>query len=426
MSVTKKTCYNLTGLFILIILAKKLSIVKNSLFLIVLLLFAWGCNNQPKSIEEIAAEIHQKVLTVDTHTDTPWALLKGDFDLSERHDFNDDRSRVDFPRMKEGGLDAVFMASFVGQSIRNDSAYEVAFDKAMLQIDSIHSHLASRGNVAEIATTPADAYRIEKVGKRIVFIGIENGYPVGKNIENIQTFYNKGARYITLCHTKNNDICDSSTDTTEYNGLSELGIEVVREMNRIGMMVDVSHISDSSFFDVLKVTTKPVIASHSCARAICDNPRNLNDDMLKALAVNGGVVQMCILSDYVKTPDPYPARDSAFQAVREKYNFFKDLTEDEEKMARRDWYQADSLYPRDLATVSDMVDHIDHMVKVAGIDHVGIGTDFDGGGGLADCVDVSQMGNVTLELVRRGYSEEDIQKIWGGNIMRVMREVQDI
>jgi len=399
--------------------------VKNFLFLIAVL-SVWGCNNQPKSIEEIAAEIHQKVLTVDTHTDTPWSLLKGDFDLSERHDFKDDRSRVDFPRMKEGGMDAVFMASFVGQSVRNDSAYEVAFSKAMLQIDSIHSHLSSRSDVAEIALTPEDAYRLEKEDKRIVFIGIENGYPIGKDLDNIQIFYNKDARYITLCHTKNNDICDSSTDTTEYNGLSDFGYEVVQEMNRIGMMVDVSHISDSSFFDVLQVTSKPVIASHSCARAICDNPRNLNDDMLKALADNGGVVQMCILSDYVKAPHPYPERDSAFQAIREKYNYFRDLTDEEENNARRDWYLTDSLYPQNLATVADMVDHIDHMVEVAGIDHVGIGTDFDGGGGLADCVDVSEMGNITLELVRRGYSEDEIRKIWGGNIMRVMREVQEL
>lgn len=400
--------------------------MKKILFLSLISLFFWGCNNPPKSIEEIAADIHQNVLTVDTHTDTPWSLLDGKFDLSERHDYKDDRSRLDFPRMKEGGLDAVFMASFVGQSVRNDSAYMLAFGKAMIQIDSIHSHLSSRGNIAEIAISPDDVYRIEKEGKRIVFIGIENGYPLGKDIHNIQIFYNKGARYITLCHTKNNDICDSSTDTTEHIGLSNFGNEVVKEMNRIGMMVDVSHISDSSFFDVLKVSSKPVIASHSCARAICDNPRNLNDDMLKALAKNGGVVQMCILSDYVKTPDPYPERDSAFQAVREKYNNFRDLSDEQESLARRDWYRTDSLYSQNLATVSDMVDHIDHMVKVAGIDHVGIGTDFDGGGGLADCVDVSQMGNVTLELVKRGYSEEDIRKIWGGNIMRVMRVVQDI
>jgi membrane dipeptidase len=257
-----------------------------------------------------------------------------------------------------------------------------------------------------------------------VFIGIENGYPIGQDLSNIARFYAKGARYITLCHTKNNHICDSSTDTTEFNGLSDFGVEVVREMNRLGMMVDVSHISDSSFYDVLALSTVPVIASHSCARAMCDNPRNLNDDMLRKLAGNGGVIQLCILSDYVKTPDPNPARDSVFTAIREKYRNFTDLSEEEEKEARKDWHRADSLYPRVLASVSDAVDHIDHIVEVAGIDHVGIGTDFDGGGGLSDCTDVSQLGNITIELVKRGYTEEAIRKIWGGNIMRVMEQVQ--
>jgi membrane dipeptidase len=248
---------------------------------------------------------------------------------------------------------------------------------------------------------------------------------VGHDLSNLALFRDKGARYITLCHTRNNHICDSSTDTLEHGGLSDFGIGVVKEMNRLGLMVDVSHISDSSFYEVLSLTTAPVIASHSCARAVCDNPRNLSDDMLKKLAVNGGVVQMCILSDYVKTPDPNPRRDSAFQAIREKYHNFTDLTEAEEAQSWKDWNQADSLYPRVLATVSDAVDHIDHMVAVAGIDHVGIGTDFDGGGGLADCRDVSQLGNITIELVKRGYSREDIRKIWGGNIMRVMEKVQD-
>ena len=173
------------------------------------------------------------------------------------------------------------------------------------------------------------------------------------------------------------------------------------------------------------VSSMPRLATRSCSRALGDTPRNLNDDMLRRLAANGGVVQMCILSDYVKKPDPNPGRDSAFRAIREKYRNFTDLTDEEEKEARKDWHRADSLYPRVLATVSDAVDHIDHMVEVAGIDHVGIGTDFDGGGGLADCQDVSQMGNITIELVSRGYSEEDIRKIWGGNIMRVMQQVLD-
>jgi membrane dipeptidase len=398
--------------------------LKKIVFLVAGGIVFWSCNSVVKTPEELAKEIHEKVLTVDTHTDTPWALLRGGFDLNDRHDFKKDHSRVDFPRMKEGGLDAVFMAAFVSQSKRDEEGNQKAKEIVLRTIDSIQSHLAVRSSTTGLALTPDDAYRLEKEDKRIVFIGIENGYAIGNDLSNVQEFYNKGARYITLCHTKNNDICDSSTDTTEFNGLSDFGKEVVREMNRIGMMIDVSHISDSSFYDVLKLTDVPVIASHSCARAICDNPRNLSDDMLKKLAQNGGVIQMCILSDYVRTPNNYAQRDSAFDAIRIKYRNFENLIPEEDKAAEKDWHAVDSIFPRQLATVSDMVDHIDHMVNIAGIDHVGIGTDFDGGGGLADCQDASQMGNITLEFVRRGYSENDIQKIWGGNIMRVMKQVQ--
>jgi membrane dipeptidase len=198
------------------------------------------------------------------------------------------------------------------------------------------------------------------------------------------------------------------------------------EMNRLGMMVDISHVSDASFYDALKLSTKPVIASHSCSRALCDNKRNMTDDMLKALARNGGVVQMCILSAYVKTPDPNPVRDSAMKAMRARWRNFQDLTESEMDSARRDWWKTDEMYPQSLATVQDVCDHIDHMVKVAGIDHVGIGTDFDGGGGVLGCNDVSEMGNITLELVKRGYSKRQIRKIWGGNLMRVLAEVERV
>ncbi len=404
---------------------QKLAVLKKLILLPIIAFVVFGCSQRSKTTEQIAKEIHDKVLTVDSHTDTPWALLKGDFDLSERHDYKKDHSRVDFPRMKEGGLDAIFFASFVGQRERNDSTYSIAYNRAMEQIDSIHSHVNARSEIAEIAVSPKDAYRIENLGKRAIFIGVENGFPLGLDLNNVEVFYNKGARYITLCHTKNNDICDSSTDSTEHNGLSAYGEEVVIEMNRLGMMVDVSHISDSSFYNVINLSKTPVIASHSCARAICDNPRNLNDDMLKKLAENGGVIQMCILSDYVKAPEPNPERDSAQNVVRVKYRGFDDLTEEEMAMARKEWYAIDTIFPRKLATVSDAVDHIDHMVKIAGIDHVGIGTDFDGGGGLADCVDVSELRNITLELVKRGYTEEEIQKIWGGNIMRVLQKVMD-
>jgi len=383
-----------------------------------------GCNFNPESIERRAGKIHEKVFTVDSHTDSPWYLLQGGFNMNDRHDYKKDGSRLDFPRMTEGGLDAVFFAAFVGQKERNDEGNRKAKAKVMATIDSILINLERNTGSAELALTPDKAYRIEKEGKRAIFIGIENGYAIGNELSLIEEFYNKGARYITLCHTKNNDICDSSTDSTEFNGLSVFGQKVVKEMNRVGMMIDVSHISDSSFYQVLALSAVPVIASHSSARAICDNPRNLNDDMLRALAKNGGVVQMCILSDYVKIPEPFPERDSAFKALKLKYDNFENLNPEQEKQAWAEWDQLDVQYPRKLANVSDAVDHIDHMVQVAGIDHVGIGTDFDGGGGLADCQDVSQLGNITLELVKRGYSENEIRKIWGANLMRVMREVQ--
>ena len=400
--------------------------MKKIVRLAVLGIFLQGCDSGVKTSEETAKHIHEKILTVDSHTDTPWALLQGGFDLDDRHDYAKDKSRVDFPRMKEGGLDAVFMAAFVSQRKRDEEGNAKAKELIMNTIDSIQVHLAARTGTSGIALTPDDAYRLEKEGKRSVFIGIENGYAIGNDLGNIEKFYLKGARYITLCHTRNNDICDSSTDSTEYNGLSAFGIKVVKEMNSLGMMIDVSHLSDSSFYDVLALTRVPVIASHSCARAICDSPRNLNDDMLVKLAQNGGVVQMCILSDYVKKAEPFPARDSAFQALDDKYGNFHDLPDEDAKKAWAEWEKIDSVFARKLATISDAVNHIDHIVKIAGIDHVGIGTDFDGGGGLADCKDVSQLGYITLELVKRGYSEKDIRKIWGGNIMRVMNEVQRV
>ena len=353
-----------------------------SLLILPLLLFA--CNNTTKTIEQQALEIHQKILTVDSHTDTPLWLMRG-FNMDERHDYKESRSRLDFPRMEEGGLDAVFMAAFIGQRVRDSAGNAKAIQRISDIIDSIHHHVGN-STLAEIATTSEDAYSIEEEGQRAIFIGIENGFGIGNDIDKLQYYYDQGVRYVTLCHTKNNDICDSSTDTTEHGGLSDFGEKVVKEMDRLGMMIDVSHISDESFYDVIELTTSPVIASHSCARAICDNSRNMTDDMLRKLAENGGVIQMCILSSYVKDPEPFPERDSAKQAVREKYRGFQDLTDEEMKNARRDWYAVDEVYPPKLATVSDAVDHIDHIVEVAGIDHVGIGTDFDGGGGLKDLI----------------------------------------
>lgn len=374
-----------------------------------------------------ARAIHDRALTIDTHTDTPLRLRSGSFDIGKR---NDPRKRgggkVDFPRMKEGGLDSAFFAVFVGQAKLTPEGRGKAKNNALNQFSLIKNALKAYPDLAEQALGSKDAPLIEKKGKRAIYIGMENGYPIGTEISLVEKFYNLGARYITLCHTSNNDICDSSTDRKGklHGGLSEFGKKVVSEMNRIGMIIDVSHISDDSFYDVLKFSKTPVIASHSCARAICNNPRNLDDKMLKLMAEKGGVIQLCILSEYVKSPKPNPARDEAFRKLRAKYSNYSSLPEKEKARVREEWYELSRKFPRVLATVSEAVDHIDHIIKVAGIDHVGIGTDFDGGGGLKDCYDSSELWRITYELVKRGYSEEDIKKIWGGNFIRVFKAVE--
>ncbi|HKL67213.1 MAG TPA: dipeptidase, partial [Bacteroidales bacterium] len=364
-----------------------------SLFILAAFLLSMNaCVDKEERISRKADRIHNAVLTVDTHCDTPMRLMRSDFDLGKR---NDDGC-VDFPRMVEGGLDAEFFAVFLGQGPRNDTAYREVYNRTIEIFERIHANVEKNSEMAEVAYTADDAYRIKKAGKRVAFIGIENGYPIAKDISRVEEFYNMGARYITLSHSRNNDICDSSTDDLgpEHNGLSEFGEQVVQEMNRLGMMVDVSHISDQAFYDVIELSKAPVIASHSSCRALCESPRNLDDDMLLALKDNGGVIQICILSNYLKQPEPNPVLDQKMKELRKKYNDFEGLSEEEFEQARKEYYQVRNKY-RKLATVKDAVDHIDHVVQLIGIDYVGIGSDFDGGGGIEDVRDVSQMKNIT-------------------------------
>ena len=392
---------------------------------IILILLSIAVSVSAQNIEQKAAKIHNNIFTIDSHTDTPLMFFNSDFDIGIKHDGHKGEGKIDIPRMEEGGLDAVFFAVFIGQGERDSLGHEKAFEKAEQIFEATYAAVNKYPEKAAIATSPDQGYQLEKQGKRAIYLGIENGYPLGTNLENINHFYTLGTRYITLVHTRNNDISDSSTDKNgaEHNGLSPYGEKVVKRMNELGIMIDVSHASDSTFYDVIELTTKPIIASHSCARALCNNPRNLSDDMLRAIAKNGGVVQMCILSDYVKEIEQSPERLAAEKAFREKHSNWANYTEEERKKGIQDWYRLDVDYPQKQATVSDAVDHIDHMVKIAGIDHVGIGTDFDGGGALQDCFDVSELRNITIELVKRGYSEEDIRKIWGGNFMRVFEAV---
>ena len=392
----------------------------NGLLFVLLLLS--GCSNGEDQLIKRANKIHESILTVDTHCDTPMEFSRSDFDLGEKHT----TGCVDFPRMAEGGLHSEFFAVFIGQGPRDDSSFNLAHRKALDNFNAIHKNVEKNSSLAKMAYSPDDAYRIFKEGKIAAFIGLENGYPIGKDISRIKQYYDLGARYITLCHSKNNDICDSSTDSkgSESNGLSSLGSEVVKEMNRLGIMVDVSHISDKSFFDVLKTTKAPVIASHSSCRALCENPRNLNDDMLLALKENDGVIQICILSNYVKIPEPNPELDVRLGEVRNKYGDYNALSDQAQKQMRDEYRAIQKKYQK-LATVTDVVDHIDHVVQVIGVDYVGIGTDFDGGGGVDGCRTVAEMKNITIELLRRGYKKSDIEKIWSGNIMRVFRNVEN-
>jgi len=385
--------------------------------------FLTGCRNSEEQLIKQADKIHASILTVDTHCDTPMEFSDPAFDLG----VNNDEGCVDFPKMIKGGLHAEFFAVFTGQGPRNDSTYNKVHKKALDIFSAIYKNVEKNYAMAEIATTPDDAYRLKKAGKIAAFIGVENGYPIGKDLTRIKQYYDLGARYITLAHTKNNDICDSSTDPNgpENNGLSPFGSQVVKEMNRLGMMVDISHISDKSFYDVLKVTNAPVIASHSSCRALCGSPRNLNDDMLVALKENGGVIQICILGNYLKTPEPNPELDLKLKELHDRYGEYNALPDSTKKVMRKEYRDIQKSYEKP-ATVKDVVDHIDHVVQVIGIDYVGIGTDFDGGGGVDGCRTASDMKNITIELLRRGYSKADITKIWGGNVMRVLRKVEEL
>jgi membrane dipeptidase len=390
---------------------------------VVAILFFTGCGNTEEQLIKKAEKIHASVLTVDTHCDTPMGFSRSDFDLGVRHE----TGCIDFPRMKEGGLNAEFFAVFIGQGPRNDSSYNKVHQRALFTFDAIHKNVEKNSSMAEIALTADDAYRIKKEGKIAAFIGVENGYPVGKDITRVKQYYDLGARYITLAHSRNNDICDSSTDPkgAESNGLSPFGEEVVKEMNRLGMMVDVSHISDKSFYDVIKITKAPVIASHSSSRALCEHPRNLDDNMLLALKENGGVIQICILGSYLKTPEPNPELDAKLRELQEKYGDTRNLPDSIRSKIRAESREIRNKYEKG-PTVKDIVDHIDHVVQVIGVDYVGIGTDFDGGGGIEGCRTAADMKNITIELVRRGYVKKDIEKIWGGNAMRVLREVEKL
>ena len=325
---------------------------------------------------QMAKDIHSRILSVDTHTDTPLWFTRGDFSVGKRKS-----NQVNIQKMEEGKLDAQFLAIFLAQKERDEASSQVAVEKCLKMIENTYADAAKYQDGCGIALTEEDALRLKAEGKKAFFLGIENGYAIGKDIKNVKKYKEMGIQYMTLSHSYDNDICNSSSNTEDASkGLTAFGRKVVKEMNKVGMMIDVSHVSEGTFWDVIKLSKDPVFASHSSVKALCDHDRNLTDDQLRALAKNGGVIQICIYDGYLNNDAK-------------------------------------------AASIDDVVKHIDHAVKVAGIDHVGIGSDFDGGGGVPGCTGDNDMINITVKLLEKGYSEEDIRKIWGGNFFRVLNQV---
>lgn len=398
--------------------------MKKLFILFLLFPFAILAQNEAKLLRK-AEKIHQKAFTVDTHADAPINMMKEGFDIAQKHNFDEDGTQIDFPRMKEGGMDAMFFAVYLGQGKRSPEGNAEAKEKALKIFEKIHEAVKKNPDVAELAVSAKDGYRIEKAGKRAVFIGMENGWPVGNDLANLKLYYDLGLRYITLSHSFNNDICDSSSDPegAEFNGLSKFGEEVVKEMNRLGIIIDISHVSDSTFYDVIRLSKAPVFASHSSCRALCNHWRNMNDDMIRTLAKNGGVIQINFVPDFLKKPNEQHA--VSIKELRMKM-MRAETTAEEQKVIEQELKKLKEKYKSDIPTVKEAVDHIEHVIKLVGIDHVGIGMDMDGGGQLQECKDVSEIKNITIELLRRGYSAKDIKKIWGGNTMRVLSAVEKI
>ena len=392
-----------------------------SLVLTSSLFFVISCG--PKSSGPKPSDIHEQVFTVDTHVDTSISRPNG-FHITKLNKREEGGGQVDFPRMKQGGLDAICMAVFLSQGNRTEADFKASTLKAENDFAEILETIKAYPDMVELALTPEDAARIEKTGKRIIILSIENGYTMGIDLSHVKKYFDYGVRLSGLCHGKTNEICDSATDKPEHDGLSDMGRKVIAEMNRLGIVVDVSHISDAAFYDVIEASRVPIVASHSSVRALSDSPRNMTDDMLNKLKENGGVIQICLLSSYIKKVEQDPQREEKLKALREKFNAENLSAEDQAKM-RAEGEAIEKQHPQRLATVADAMDHLDHVVKLIGIDHVGIGTDFDGGGGLEGCRDASEVGNITKELQKRGYTDEHIRKIWGGNFLRVMSQARD-
>ncbi len=425
-----------------------------SVFIAVAFLFTFSLtkqNAQKMTDEEAliakARKIHSEVITLDTHND----IDTKNFTEAKNYTQNLD-NQVNLPKMKQGGLDVSWLIVYTGQGELDEAGYKKAYENAIDKFEAIHRLTEKIApNEIELALTSKDVRRINKSGKKVAMIGVENAYPVGNDLSRIKDFADRGARYMSLAHNGHSQLSDSNTGERDnkwlHNGLSDMGKSAVAEMNKWGIMIDISHPSKEANIQMMQLSKAPVIASHSSARALCDHSRNLDDEQLELLKKNGGVVQTVAFRSYVsKEKSELRSKMSAeiLKEFAEKENFkMIEKREDIMKLpeAERDAYIAKLTALREKAkpvinerlkiaapdvNVKDFVNHIDYLVKKIGIDHVGISSDFDGGGGVEGWDDASETFNVTLELVRRGYTKKEIEKLWSGNLLRVLDEVQKV
>ena len=369
-------------------------------------------------------QLHQKLLTLDSHLDTPASLDLPGWSIEEEHGVLSDYTQVDLPRMKKGGLDGGFWAIYTGQGPLTVEGFRKARDFAILRGVSIRNMVAADPANFALALEAKDAAPIAAAGKRVVYMSIENAYPLGEDVSLLQTFYDMGVRVSGFAHFAHNQFADSSTDPSKkprYGGLSPLGKQLLGEMNRLGIVPDASHSSDQVLDDLLALSTTPVLLTHSGCKAVYDHPRNIDDEHLKALAAKGGVIQMNAYGAYLKASKPNPDRQKAMRALFGQMREGEKMTAARraELLAKRK--EIDKLYPdTDRPTFDDFMAHMLHALKVVGPEHVGIGADWDGGGGVVGMEDVVDLPKITAALLKAGYSEADIQKIWSGNVLRVL------
>jgi len=421
--------------------------MKPTLYILGLLAFN-SCNQAPKETESLEAKIdriHSEAITIDTHNDINTANFTDSINYTQRLD-----TQVNLPKMNEGGLDVSWLIVYTGQGELTEAGYEKAKTNALDKFSAIHKLTEEIApEKIGLATTAAEVRSLINSGKKVAMIGVENAYPIGMDIGNFETYYNLGARYISLSHNGHSQFSDSNTGEKDavwlHNGLSDFGKEAVAEMNRLGIMIDISHPSKEAMMQMISLSKAPIIASHSSARALCDHSRNLDDEQLLLLKENGGVVQTVAFSSYLNTEIHEASNEYAkevYQNIAKEMgvwwyerNQFSSLSDSERATFMEVYPKIVSLGKETLAndpnapeavSVLDFVNHIDYLVNLIGIDHVGISSDFDGGGGIAGWSDASETKNVTAALVKRGYSQEQINKLWGENLLRVLDEVQAV